>query len=526
MTIRNVFLGLMAILAACSSEETSTTPVEASSKQASIDAPLFYHIFVRSFADSDGDQHGDLRGIIEKMDYLQSLGVTGILLTPLYPSAFYHNYFADDFYGIDQEFGSLTDYQEMIAAAHARDMVVYLDQEIQYVSGQHQWYRDALNNPSSPFNDFVLFSDEGNSQPIGTLFDLTEFRVWPAQEQEILTVDLLSPSVYDYFTDYMLFWMDPNGDGNFSDGVDGFRIDHMMDDLDNAGVLPGLFENFWSPMFDRLRSVNPAVQIIAEQADWGYGEAFLSEGNADMVFAFPIRGAVNDLSAGDFAVAVSKMSIVIGEGKNQFVFVENHDTDRFASLHESDERILQLGAAANLLTGWIPIIHYGQELGMRGEKLEGELPEMLLPSEHDVRDIPVREAMRWVADESEGPRAHWYHLFPEAYNQPSANDNVMPVDVQTADDRSLLNFYRRLSSLRASHPALADGSTKVVELQGDVVLIKRQAGKATTYVAFNFSPDKQVATDVPGEALTAVAGSSSLEAGTLVLSGYGVALLE
>jgi hypothetical protein len=107
-----------------------------SSPKATLSDPsqeVFYHIFTRSFRDSNGDGEGDLQGVIEGLDYLRDLGVTSILLTPLYPSHYYHNYFASDFYGIDPEFGTMDDYLRLVAEVHRRGMKIYLDQEMQYV---------------------------------------------------------------------------------------------------------------------------------------------------------------------------------------------------------------------------------------------------------------------------------------------------------------------------------------------------------------------------------------------------------
>lgn len=90
---------------------------------------VFYHIFTRSMRDSNGDRQGDLKGIEQSLPYLKRLGVTSILLTPLYPSPFYHNYFASSFDGIDPSFGTMADYRSLVRAIHARGMKLYLDQE-------------------------------------------------------------------------------------------------------------------------------------------------------------------------------------------------------------------------------------------------------------------------------------------------------------------------------------------------------------------------------------------------------------
>ncbi|HEX7069466.1 MAG TPA: alpha-amylase family glycosyl hydrolase, partial [Rhodothermales bacterium] len=131
-----------AALSACSSVPRAPDPNDYTG--GNWDEQVLYHVFVRSFHDANGDAHGDLEGIRLKLDYLQDLGVTGILLTPLYPSPFYHNYFADDFEGIDAELGDMESYHALVADLHARDMRLIMDTEIQYVTGEHDWYRDSF----------------------------------------------------------------------------------------------------------------------------------------------------------------------------------------------------------------------------------------------------------------------------------------------------------------------------------------------------------------------------------------------
>ncbi len=515
-------------LASCqrASDSTALEP-------ATHEAPLYYHVFVRSFTDSDGDQNGDLQGIIDSLDYLQSVGVTGLLLTPLYPSQFYHNYFADDFYGIDPEFGTMETYLSLVDALHDRGMTLIMDQEIQYVSGQHEWFTAALNNPDAAVDGMALFEDDANSRPVGTLIGRTVFDVWPAQQQTIVTVDMLNPRVQTYFEDYLLFWMDPNGDGDVSDGVDGFRIDHMMDDLDNAGILTGLFDDFWIPIFDSLRARNADILIIAEQADWGYGEIFLNEGETDVVFGFPVWDAATRMDAGALAEALRRTNTIISPDKGQFIFIENHDTPRFAGGERNRAEILKLGAAVNLLTGWTPIIYYGQEIGMTGEKAHSDdEAELLRASIDDARDIPVRQAFRWHAEHADGSLATWYRAYPDAYpiadsNQPGDGVSVAEQD---GDSTSLLNTYRRLSALRAGHAALAAGRTSVMAQEGDVILLRRSTEDAAALVAFNFS-DEPASISWRGDgSLERIYGEAGIENGEdqvlATLDGYAAVVWD
>lgn len=446
--------------------------------------PLFYHIFVRSFADSNGDRQGDLAGIRAHLDYLQGLGVTTLLLTPLYPSPFYHNYFADDFAGLAPEFGTMADFQALVDDLHQRGMTLFLDEEIQYVTGQHAWYRQSHDRPGGPWQGYLLYADAQNHQPVPTLTASNDYFVWPDQHQQIFTVNLANPQVRGYFTANLADWA--------RRGVDGFRIDHMMDDLDNRHVLPGLFARFWAPMLADLRAGKPGLRFLAEQADWGDGQAFLQQGTVDMVFAFPIWKAAQALDAAGFAAAVTRARAVITPGHDQLVFIENHDTERFAQGARNTPAIRRFGAALTMLTGWTPSLYYGQEIGMGGARSRAD-HRAGQPANSDAQDIGLRQAFRWQPDPLAPGNAAWYRRFPAAYTQPDANHPGDGVSVaeQTHDPRSLLNRYRQLAALRAHCRALATGSTRVVGVQHDLVLIERRAGHARALVLFNFGARAQ-----------------------------------
>ncbi|MFN5475040.1 MAG: alpha-amylase family glycosyl hydrolase, partial [Sphingobacteriales bacterium] len=115
---------------------------------------VIYHVLLRSFFDSDGDQMGDFNGLRQKLDYIQDLGATSIMLLPLYDAECYHNYFADDFEKMDAEFGTFEDYVSLVREIHRRKMKIYMDMETQYVSYKHKWFKSAIGNLSSPYSDY------------------------------------------------------------------------------------------------------------------------------------------------------------------------------------------------------------------------------------------------------------------------------------------------------------------------------------------------------------------------------------
>src|SRR5699024_9825355 len=111
--------------------------------------------------------------------------------------------------------------------------------------------------------------------------------------RRVATVNLYSPDIQSFFAKLLAFWVDPNNDGNFEDGVDGFRMDHMMNDLDHKGILTNLFTKFWCPLINHLKEQNPNLTFIAEQADWTkYGTNYIKEACINRVFAFNLRNAI------------------------------------------------------------------------------------------------------------------------------------------------------------------------------------------------------------------------------------------
>lgn len=468
--------GAFACATACA--PLATAPQPSAERHAAPTAELYYHIFVRSFRDSDGDRQGDLQGIREQLDYLESLGVTTLLLTPLYPSSVYHNYFADDFEGVDAEFGDMSDLAALVADVHARGMRIALDQEIHYVTRAHPWFADSFENPQSPFSDFILYNGPDNTEPESGFLGIVELPTWDGQMIGHHTVNLHSPDVQAYFKDFFASWIDPNGDGDPSDGVDGFRIDHMMDDLDAKGVLPDLFERFWAAQFDHMRALNPDVQIIGEQADWGYGEDFLTRGGVDTVFAFPIRQAIVERDKAALVTAITQTARVASARRSQLVFIENHDVDRFANGDRDVDAVLKLGAALNLLVGWTPIIYYGQELGMSGAKTE--------VYGTDANDIPLREAFPWRIDRDAPGSAIWYQADAPYWTHPAnAPGEGVSLEEQEGDPTSLLSFYRSLSAVRQAHPAVAAGTVEVIPTENDVLVLRRVRGASEVIVAAN-----------------------------------------
>jgi glycosidase len=455
-----------------------------------VEGEVFYHIFNRSFRDSDGDGEGDLQGIIDGLDHLKSLGVTSLLLTPLYPSPFYHNYFATDFYGIDPEYGTMEDYRRLVEEVHRRGMRIYIDQEMQYVAGGHEWWEGPLADRRSRFTDWILWDDKAKGVAEEGPFGIRVARHFPELETGITTVNLKNPEVKDYFERYYLSWVDPNADGDFSDGVDGFRIDHMMDDLDNKGLLTGLFADFWRPLFATLRGVNPELRFLAEQYDWGYGGDFLRGGDADYAFAFPLRAAIRSFDKAKIVEAIAGTEAATPAGKGQLIFVENHDMNRLASDPGMTPEKMRTAAALGILLKGTPMLYYGQEIGMRGTTREA--------ADDDSKDIGNREAFEWSAKVEAPGQPLWYKGPGTPWSARFArDDDGISVAEQSGDPGSLLNYYRKLLALRRAHGALSEGAQRIVEAHGGLLVVERSEGSERLLIVANLS-DQAAAYAAPG----------------------------
>lgn len=464
------------------------------------DNEVIYHVVQRSFYDSNGDQHGDLNGLYDKLDYLQDLGITSILMLPLYQSPFYHNYFADSFEEIDPRFGTMDDYLKLVKEIHRRGMKIYMDMETQYVTEDHLWYKDSYGNLSSPYSDYITYDDSAHTKPSTIVYNLDGLKGYDGVFKKITTVNLNSEKVKEY--NYKLFshWLDPNGDGDFSDGVDGFRLDHMMDDLDKKGRWTNQFESFWKPLILKLKAINPKIRIIAEQADWAsFGEDYLTRADVDWVFAFRIAFAIRDMDKEKLGAMMDSTFLLTPKGNNQIVFIENHDMPRFATVVGENPGKLRIGAALNLLTGGVPSIYYGQEIGMRGA---GGFMKWGMT---DANEIPEREAFEWYKSDTGKGMAFWYKDTGPWWDSTlvKPNDGIS-YEEQKDDPESLWNFYKKMIQLRRTHSTLVNGTYKPLINNQDSVFsfIRKDNQKAAVIIINLSSAEKNTTFNLSGTGLT------------------------
>ena len=451
---------------------------------------IIYHIFQRSFYDSNGDLHGDLNGICQKLDYMQQLGITSILLTPLYESAFYHNYFAANFEKIDPKYGTMSDYLKLIREIHRRGMKFYMDMETQYVTEDSGWWKDAFGNPQSPYSDYILWDDKEHKKPSTIVFNLAELKGYNGVTRKITTANLNSEASKAYNLKLFSYWLDPNGDGRFDDGVDGFRLDHAMDDLDNKGRLPHLFQTFWNPLLAKLKAINPKITIVAEQANWfSLGHEYLKNADVDGVFGLRLAFAIRSFDKKLLLANADSTLAMLPTGKQQVVFIENHDVPRFSSAVKGNLAKLKAGAAFNLLMGGIPAIYYGQELGMTGTSANFGAT--------DANEIPDRQAFEWFKSDTGKGMALWYKQtgqWKDQFNDDKPNDGIS-LEEEINDPNSLWNYYRQMIAIRKENPAFVEGGYKTVNNDHEHVFsfIRKSAGQ-TILVAVNLWDQEAEAT--------------------------------
>ena len=483
-------------------------------------AEIIYHVFQRSFYDSNGDLHGDLNGLRSKLDYLQDLGVTSILLLPLFDADCYHNYFANDFEKIDAEFGTMNDYIALVKEVHHRGMKIYLDMETQYVSEKHPWWKDAVGNLKSQYSNYLLFEDSAHNIPATMIFELRELNNYDGTKFKVTTVNLKNKDVLDYNVTLFSFFADPDKDGKFDDGADGFRLDHAMDHLDNKPALTNLFKEFWSPLIQRVKMVNPEINFVAEQADWSdYGFDYFEKAGVDRMFGFGLQQAILSFNKQQL---INKADTILGltpKGKQQIIFIENHDIDRSASTLGKDPAKERVAAALSLLIGGVPSIYYGQEIGMFGKGGFG------IYGMTDGNDIPKREAFEWFKSDTGKGMALWYKNTGAWWD----NTNIKPGDgisleEEQQDKNSLFNFYKTIISLRKSNPALSSGSYKnAVNSNDHIFSFMREDGKNKVLVAVNLSVENQKAfLSIPPANYSLLYGKANIAQNNFELGPYEI----
>ena len=482
---------------------------------------IIYHVCQRSFFDSNGDKQGDLNGLRQKLGYLQDLGITSILLLPLYEADCYHNYFANDFEKIDPSFGTMQDYINLVKEIHQRGMKIYLDMETQYVAAKHLWWKDAVGNLQSPYSDYILFDDSAHTKPASIIADLQGLNGYDGKYIRITTVNLKSKKVLEYNKKLFGYFVDPNQDGKFDDGVDGFRLDHTMDNLDGKPSLTHLFESFWTPLLTYLKTINPKLKNVAEQADWkDYGYSYFKNAGVDRMFGFGLQQAILSFDKKNLIRNADSILAKCPEGKEQIIFIENHDLDRFASLEKNPAK-QRVAALEMILIGGIPSIYYGQEIGMLGKSVSFD--------NSDGNDIPRREAFEWYKTVEGQGMALWYKNIDKwwSHSNLKSGDGIS-VEEEKLDSNSLYQYYKKLIQVKQSNQALTHGKYALAENDNEQVFSwYRVFHDKKCLIVANLSNQVQKANLAQAsDKNKLIFGNGKLRNQSLELQGYQVAVFE
>ena len=431
-----------------------------------------YSVFVRSFRDSNGDGVGDLQGVIDGLDYIQSLGVDTIWLLPVFKAASYHGYDIIDYYTVQPEYGTNDDLLRLIKEVHTRKMHILLDYVINHASIQHPYFKDALGNPSSQYADYFEWKNDAH----------TDFRSF-ANLGSMATWNFDSPKVTQMALDIALYWLDPNKDGDFSDGIDGWRCDVAID-VPHA---------YWKELRKQMNALNPNDILLGElyTKDAQEIRTFLQGDQLNAAFDFP---AALTLS-GSFEVNgdgllsgmgdVGILGTLMRAQKNLYCpecvvvrFIDNHDTNRVASDVNGDADRMRMAAVWLMTAPGVPIIYYGEEIGMKGIKGTGPL-----------YDEFRREPFDWYKAEQGAGMTTWFKP-AERYNQ--ADDGIS-VEEEDGQLDSLLTLYRQLGELRGLD-AFATGSSDIPKLAMPLFMSRHWSDQELYVALINFTRDPQTFT--------------------------------
>ncbi len=465
---------------------------------------VFYEVLVRAFADSNGSGSGDFNGLISKLDYIQWLGVDCIWVPPFYASPLKDGgYDISDYCAVLPEFGTLPDFSDLVAQAHARGLRVITDLAVNHTSDQHPWFQASRSDPEGPYGDFYVWSDTDEQYADARIiFVDTETSNWtfdPVRRQYYWhrffshqpDLNFENPAVQEAILDVVTFWMDL--------GIDGIRLDAIPYLFEQEGTncenLPATHD-----FIRRVRRVvddqYPGRILIAEANQWPKDvvEYFGSETEPEchMAFHFPVMPriyyALREEKAAPI-VDILRDTPQIPPGAQWGTFLRNHDEltlemvtteeraamygwyapdprmranigirRRLATLLDNSRAELELINALLLSLPGSPYLYYGDEIGMG---------DNIWLSDRDA----VRTPMQWTPDRNAGfSTADPGKLYLPAVQSLANHYAAVNVEAQLATSASLLHWTRAMLSVRRRHPVFGLGRFVPVEADNPHVL--------------------------------------------------------
>jgi len=484
---------------------------------------VFYEVIVRAFSDTGGAGTGDLRGVTERLDYLQWLGVDCLWLPPFYPSPLRDGgYDVADYTSIAPQFGTIADFTELVEAAHARGIRVVVDLVMNHTSDQHPWFQSSRADPEGPYGDFYVWSDDDTRyEDARIIFVDTETSNWtfdPVRRQYFWhrffhhqpDLNFENPRVVDAMLDVARFWLGV--------GVDGFRLDavpYLFEaDGTNCENLPETHA-FLRRVRRMIDDEFPGRIMLAEANQWPqdvvdyFGTA--DEPECHMCFHFPVMPrvyyAMRDQRARPLLDILADTPDIPAPGGQWSTFLRNHDEltlemvsteeraamygwfapdprmranigirRRLSPLLDSSRKEIELAHALLLSLPGSPCLYYGDEIGM-GDNIW--LPD---------RDA-VRTPMQWTPDRNAGfSTADPGQLYLPLVQSLVHHYQHVNVEAQLAQSSSLLHWVHGMLAVRRLHPAFGAGSFAALEADDDAVLaFVRTTPAETLLVAANLS---------------------------------------
>lgn len=450
-----------------------------------------YEIFVRSFYDSDGDGIGDLKGLTEKLDYVndgnpsskKALGANCIWLMPIAQSPSYHGYDVTNYYEVNRDYGTSAEFKLFMSEAHKRGIKVLIDMVLNHTSIEHPWFQSAALDSASPYRDWYLWSpvQKTNANWGSSIWHHSPFRdeyyyglFWSGMPD----LNLSNPQVKAETQKIAQYWLKDMG-------VDGFRLDAAAHFIENGDtVMNASGNNPW------LREYETAVKNISPNA-FTVGEVTYDSPDIikryypdqlDSYFTFPVANmlldAVRTGSAAKLIPAIAYYQQTFPSGRWS-PFLRNHDQTRTMTELKGDFARAKLAASLLLTMPGFPFVYYGEEIGMTGNK----------------PDPRLRTPMQWK-------RAPGVGFTTGTPWEPLQSDSLAAnVEAEDNDQTSLLNLYRTLIHLRSSNPALGSGDFLPLATGNDGVAayLRRKEGRNVIVVA-NLAESKAA-----GVALTSAA---------------------
>lgn len=530
---------------------------------------VIYQIYPRSYSDSNGDGIGDLPGIISKLDYVASLGIDAIWVSPFFKSPMKDfGYDISDYRDVDPIFGSIDDFRSLMKEAHARGLKVILDQVWSHTSDQHDWFKESRMDKKNAKNDWYIWSD---SKPDGTppnnwlsIFGGPAW-TWDTRRQQYYchhflssqpALNLWNPDVRSAILNTARFW--------FEMGVDGFRLDVINCALSHPQLKDNPTRGSNAAPPTDMSSANPMSRQVRENA-YGYmsDEVFVwlnqLRAMADEFGASFLMGEIggddNERTAVQYTQKNNRLHSAYSFGLtgktitketvlNSVKLIEdnikdgwmtyalgNHDNTRFASNHGQMEDVRSdyalMGMALLLSMRGSICMYQGEELGLTTAQIAFE--DMQDP--YDIRMYPDsmnrdggRTPMPWV---EQAPQAG-FSLAPKTWLPVSIEHVPLSVDVQEANENSTLHHYRRFLKWRKETDVMRYGDIEILESPSALILFKRKLDGRTILCVFN-TVNEKVEWNLPAgnyARLDDISNGTTIDGTKVSFDRYGYALFE